>query len=442
MRKKPSKPLGIAMLATAMLAAAGCSGGSTGTGGEAKAPADPKDVSGTITVLTHRTDLVQSGAMKKYAAEFNRTYPEVKVKFEGITDYEGEVKIRMNTENYGDVLMIPGVIAKNDYPKFFAPLGDTSDLKKKYRFTDKTDVRGKTYGVASFGTVNGFLYNKAVWKKAGVTAWPTTPVELLDDLKAVKARTDSVPYYTNFKDGWPLSSPWSNSIGSVSCDARANDRLATDKKPWAEGSDLNVIDTLLYDIVHDKYAEQDPTTTNWENSKNLLAKGRISSMLLGSWAITQMRDAAKKAGENPDDIGFMPFPVQKEGRFCATLLSDYQQAVNIHSEHKAAARAWIDWFTEKSGYAAKEGAVSALRSAPMPATLKPYEDNDVRYIERSEAKTGEVNAIDNAAEIGLGKPDYRQKLVDLARGAQKGSLQGYFAELDERWGDALATAGG
>ena len=35
MRKKPSKPLGIAMLATAMLAAAGCSGGSTGTGGEA-----------------------------------------------------------------------------------------------------------------------------------------------------------------------------------------------------------------------------------------------------------------------------------------------------------------------------------------------------------------------------------------------------------------------
>ncbi len=38
-------------------------------------------------------------------------------------------------------------------------------------------------------------------------------------------------------------------------------------------------------------------------------------------------------------------------------------------------------------------------------------------MERSEAKTGQVNAIDDAAEIGLNKPDYRQKLVDTARGA-------------------------
>lgn len=29
-------------------------------------------------------------------------------------------------------------------------------------------------------------------------------------------------------------------------------------------------------------------------------------MQLGSWAITQMRDAARKAGKNPDDIDYMP----------------------------------------------------------------------------------------------------------------------------------------
>ena len=39
-----------------------------------------------------------------------------------ITDYEGEVKIRMNSDEYGDVLLIPQVVAKADYPKFFAPL--------------------------------------------------------------------------------------------------------------------------------------------------------------------------------------------------------------------------------------------------------------------------------------------------------------------------------
>jgi raffinose/stachyose/melibiose transport system substrate-binding protein len=437
------KMLSTALLsATAMLAVAGCGGGGTPGGNEtAAAPPDPRSVSGTIKVLTHRTDLQQDGTLKRYAAEFRKKYPKVKVEFEGITDYEGEVKIRMNTDKYGDVLMIPGAVSKGDYPKFFAPLGDTATLEDTYRFTDKTDVGGRTYGIATFGTANGFVYNKALWKKAGITEWPASPDEFLTGLRAVGEKTGAVPYYTNFKDGWPLSSPWTNSVGSVSCDSKASDALAGTDAPWAKGTDLATIDTLLYDIVHDGLSEKDPTTTNWESSKTLLAKGRISSMLLGSWAITQMRDAATKAGQNPDDIGFMPFPVQKDGRFCATLVSDYQQAVNIHSAHKAAARAWIDWFTQKSGYAAASGAVSALRAAPIPETLKDYTDNDVKMVERSEAKTAEVNAVDNASEIGLNKQDYRQKLVDLARGAQKGSLQDYFAELNKRWAQARKTAG-
>ncbi|MER7170628.1 ABC transporter substrate-binding protein [Streptomyces mesophilus] len=435
------KPLSAVLLATALLTVAGCGGGGASSGEAATAPSDPGKVSGTITVLTNRTDLVQDGTMGKYAAEFKKTYPKVTVKFQGITDYEGEVKIRMNTENYGDVLLIPSVIAKGDYPKFFAPLGDTEDMAGKYRFTGKTDVKGKTYGIANFGTVNGLVYNKKVWEQAGITDWPTTPDEFLTDLRAVKEKTGATPYYTNFKDGWPLSSPWTNSVGSVSCDTKASDALASADKPWADGSDLNVVDTLLHDIVHNKLSEKDPTTTNWETSKTDLAKGKISSMLLGSWAVNQMRDAAEKAGGNPDDIGFMPFPAQKDGKYCATLLSDYQLAVNTHSEHKEAARAWIDWFTEKSGFAAKEGGVSALKAMDLPDVLKPYQDNDVSLIERSEAKTEQVNAIDNASEIGLAKQDYRQKLIDIARGAQEGSLQDYLDELDLRWAEAAATVG-
>ncbi|MEV6960674.1 ABC transporter substrate-binding protein [Streptomyces sp. NPDC051207] len=428
------------LVATAILTAAGCSGQGTASGETAKAPAEPGDVSGTIKVLTHRTDLVQNGTMDKYAAEFRKIYPTVKVEFEALTDYEGEVKIRMNTEDYGDVLMIPGVVAKNDYPKFFAPLGSSADLGGKYRFSDKTDVGGKVYGIAQFGTANGFVYNKAVWKKAGITDWPTTPAEFLRDLAAIKSKTDSVPYYTNFKDGWPLTA-WSNNVGTVTCDGKANDKLAGAVSPWKRGSELHVIDSLLHDVVKGGLSEKDPSTTNWESSKGLIARGKIATMHLGSWAITQMRDAAQKAGTDPDDIGFMPFPTQEHGTFCATLASDYQQAVNIHSDHKSAARAWIDWFTLKSGYSQKEGAVPTLKSAPMPDTLQDFVDNDVRFVERSEAKTGEVNAIDNAAEIGLNKPDYRQKLVDIARGAQKGSLDAYLADLDKRWNEAARTVG-
>lgn len=435
-----TKTLTGVLLAVAALAVTGCSGGGAPSTEMATAPADPGTATGSITVLTQRTDLVQSGAMDAYAAEFNKIYPKVGVKFEALTDYEGEVKIRMNTEDYGDVLMIPASVAKNDYPKFFAPLGPSIKMADKYRFNDKSTVGDKVYGIAQFGTANGFVYNKALWKKAGITAWPTTSDEFLADLKAIRAKTGAIPYYTNFKDGWPLVQ-WTTNIGSVTCDEDATNKLAGPVSPWKSGSELQVIDTLLYDIVEGGLSEKDPSTTNWEASKTKLAKGEIGSMMVGSWSITQMREAAEKAGGNPDDIGYMPLPVLKGDGHCATLVSDYQQAVNIHSKHKEAARAWIDWFTEKSGYSAKEGAVPTLKSAPMPSTLKDFVDNDVIFTERSESDTGEVNEIDNAAEIGLNKPDYRQKLIDIARGAQKGSLDDYFAELDKRWDEAARTVG-
>lgn len=293
-------------------------------GEAANAPADPGKVSGEIKVLTHRTDLVQNGTMDTYTAEFNKVYPKVKVTFEAITDYEGEVKIRMNTDQYGDVLMIPNAIAKDDYPKFFASLGGEKQLAGKYRFIDKSAVGGKVYGVATVGNANGFVYNKAVWKKAGITDWPTTPARFLDDLEAIKARTGAVPYYTNFKDAWPLTSPWTGILGSVSCDPQASNKLVS-ADPWAKGSDLTVADTLLYDIVHGKLAEKDPSTTNWEASKGMIAKGDIATMLLGSWAITQMQDAAEKAGDQPGRhrVHAVPRPGRREvllrrlGRLCA-----------------------------------------------------------------------------------------------------------------------------
>lgn len=429
----------LAMASGALLLSACTGTGGSSKGAEAKAADDPSKVSGTITVLTHRTDLVQDGTMKRYAAEFNKAYPKVKVEFDAITDYEGEVKIRMNTENYGDVLMIPAVIEKKDYPRFFASLGTQAERSKTYRFTDYTTVDGKVYGQSPLGAVPGFIYNKKVWQEAGITDWPTTPAEFLDDLKAVKSKTDAIPYYTNFKDMWPLTQ-WTQVNGSVSCDEQATTKLA-EGDPWAEGADVRTADTLLYDIVHEGLVEKDPTTTNWEASKPKLAKGEIATMWLGSWAVIQMQGAAKQAGTNPDDIGLMPFPVQRNGTFCAVAQPDYNQAVNIHSEHKEAARAWLDWFTDKSGYAADNLALSPLRSAPLPPVMKPYEEAGVKILDLDDTKGAVVKSIDNQSEIGIYKPDYRQDLVDLARGATKGGLDDFLNDLGEKWTQTQQSLG-
>lgn len=215
-----TKTLAGALLAIATLTVTGCSGGGAPSTETAEAPTDPGKATGTITVLTQRTDLVQSGAMDAYATEFNKIYPKVKVKFEGLTDYEGEVKIRMNTEDYGDVLMIPAAVSKNDYPKFFAPLGSSIEMSDKYRFSDKTAVGSKVYGIAQFGTANGFVYNKALWKKAGITAWPDSPEEFLAGLKAIRSKTGATP-----------TTPTSRTAGRWSSGAATSARPRAVKKP-------------------------------------------------------------------------------------------------------------------------------------------------------------------------------------------------------------------
>ncbi|MFD0263446.1 ABC transporter substrate-binding protein [Kitasatospora indigofera] len=428
----------VAAIAAVALAATGC--GSTKKAVDfAYPPADPNAVAGDITVLTQRTDLVAGGVLDGYAAQFERVYPKVRVHFEGITDYEGEVRRRLGTKSYGDVLMIPASLPQSDYPAYFAPLGPGAAVGSRYRFADRATVGGKAYGMAESGSANGFVYNRAVWARAGITDWPASPAEFLADLQRIKDRTGAIPYYTNYKDAWPLTG-WSNNVGSVGCDPRATAELSVSDTPWSAGSDLNVIDTLLHDIVARGLAEKDPTSTDWERSKTLLAKGDVAAMQLGSWAVAQMQDAARKAGSDPAAIGFLPFPVQKDGVFCTVVVSGYQQAISLHSGNKAAARAWIDWFTDKSGAAAREGAVPTLAAAPLPAVLKPFADKGVKFLDRSEADTAQVDAIDGLAGIGLNRPDYRKKLIDIARGAQPGSTAAFFADLDRRWGEAALRA--
>jgi len=426
MRKRIVAGMVAALLSAVSLA--GC-GGSDDDGSGAP--------SGEITVLTNRTDIIDT-VFQDYKKKFEAKYPDVTVKFEAITDYEGEVRIRMNSPDYGDVLLIPNSVTADQLPSFFEPLGSVDDLKKKYRFVSSEQAyQGQVYGVAITGNAQGFVYNKRIWAQAGITQPPKTPAEFLAALRAIKSTTSAIPLYTNYKDGWPLTQ-WEYDRGAVTADPDALRKLTEDDSPWAPGREHFVIDSLLYDAVRGKLTEPDPTTTNWEASKTDLATGKIATMRLGSWAISQIQGLAK----TPADIGYLPFPTQVDGAFHSVILGDYKNAVNINSEHKAAARAWVTWFADESGYAVDQGGISPVISDAMPKTLADFETAGVKYLELNplpKGKEGLDMRIDAAAEIGLLDQKYRQRLVDAARGARKESKEAIFSDLDERWAEARKT---
>ncbi len=399
-------------------------------------------IGGTITVLTNRTDVVGT-TFKDYAAQFEKKYPGTHVKFEAVANYETDVTTRLSSGNYGDVLLIPNTVSKAQLPQFFEPFGTVADLKSKYRFLQEEAYKGNAYGIATFATTVGVIYNKAVWSSAGITSNPTSPDQFLADLKLIKQKTSAIPYYTNYAAGWPLSN-WEKTLGMLGNTDEMN-KMTQTNAPWTAGQYHYIADGLLYDIVHDGLSESDPTTTNWELSKGLIGSGKIGSMVLGSWALAQMQDAAVKAGKPASDIGFMPFPYNVNGKQYGNLQGDYKMGISIHSANKATARAWVDWFTKYSGYPETVGGISPLVGSTNPASLKEFSAAGVTLIEQNPAPTGKENllaAISKGAQIDLTGGLYRQKLVDIARGAASGDKASYFAQLNKQWAAARAKVGG
>ena len=69
-------------------------------------------------------------------------------------------------------------------------------------------------------------------------------------------------------------------------------------KDPGDGTHAYNVYKILYDAVADGLTEDDYSTTDWETSKNKLNSGDIATMVLGSWAVSQIQSA----GDNAKDV--------------------------------------------------------------------------------------------------------------------------------------------
>ena len=84
---------------------------------------DYQDITASIKVLTNRTDIVDT-VYKGYADEFMKVYPNITVTYEGITDYEESLNLRLTNGDWGDLCFIPTSVNKNELSSYFTVLGD------------------------------------------------------------------------------------------------------------------------------------------------------------------------------------------------------------------------------------------------------------------------------------------------------------------------------
>ena len=403
----------------------------------------------SFTILNHRTDLDQSGDWKKlYVDPFQAKYPGIKaIKTESITDYHNIVKTRLNTTDYGDVLVIPNGVTASEYPNFFEPLGhgrrpqDQVPVHRGDRQLRRQGLRHRhqrqrqRHPLQQEG-LRGGRHHRLAQDARRVHRRPAG-----DQGQGARASTRCTRT-TRTAGRCPSGS---RTRRSRSLTRTSRPRWPTTPRRGTPGKGQYIIDKLLYDVVKAGLNEKDPTTTDWEPSKQLVATGKIGAMALGSWAISQMQGVAKTAGADPADIGYMPFPNQVDGKFQSTVGGDLRLAINKNTKCMDAAKAWVSYFIDESGYAANEDGIPTVASrGAAPDWFKAFQDAGVNLFAENPPPAGEEGLRDNIAkeaEIDIWGNVYRQALVDDARGQTDDGMDKIFADLNKKWADGQDRAG-
>ena len=401
----------------------------------------------TLVVYTNRSDRITDGTYKKLTEQFEKAN-NCKVEYKNEKDYEGDMGEKITSGgDYGDVLAIPGAINTKNMSEYLEPLGTYEQLSKRYRWVDqKMTDDGTVYGLATGGSVTGLLYNKKVWTNAGYTEeldnLPKTPEEFIKALKAVKQKnTDCCPLRTDFGESW-LAGKWNDWVLSASGDPSYNQNIVKNKEDiFGKDSYYYKVYKCMFDVFSDKsLIETNPMETGvWERSKTAIAEGKVGCMVLGSWAVTQIEELA---GDNKDDIGFMPVPfTAPDGKQYSQTTPDYFLGVNKNSNKKELAKAYITWFIENSGAPENEGMLSSALGKPLPDSISTW-GNKIVFFDEAEATEGYdgVFAEINSQSIQTDNNEKESFKMRMAKAAFDGKgeedFQAICDEMNQKWNEA------
>lgn len=446
MKNKKLLSLGLAVSMVFTMTGCGSNGGDGGSSSskntevptidKIKLGEDYKDLKADITILTDRTDIVDT-TYKGYAEKFKETYPNINVTYEAITDYAESVTLRLTNGDWGDICFIPDSVEKSEFSNYFIPLGDHSVLNNTYNFVTEKTYDGKVYGIPNGGTAGGVAYNKRIWKEAGITELPKTPDEFIKDLQLINDKTDAIPLYTNFSAGWTMGA-WNDYVGIASNGDPdyKNNKLLHQKDPFTkneENSGPYAVFYTLYEAVKQKLVEEDPASSDWESSKTRINDGEIATMVLGSWCVNQFKDA----GGHPEDIGYMPFPITIGDKQAAASGGQYAYAINnkASADNQIAAMVYVKWLLEESPIFDDEGSIPALKGKELPESLSEFDG--VELLSDNAPAEGEESLFDdirNTAEVLSG--DYPVTEVLEAALYGKKSLDDLMKEWNQKWTSA------
>lgn len=388
----------------------------SGCGGDS----DGGSSSGTTTVewwnisTTQPTKTVWAGLAKKFEAQ----NPKVKIKIVQLENdaYKSKMTALTASGKLPDVFHTwgGGVLKQQVEAGLVEDLTDRTKSwadgllavsKQPYLLDDKL------YGIPFDIGMIGFWYNKALFKKAGISAPPTTWSAFLDAVRKLRS-AGITPLALAGKESWTGMYYWAYlAMRTAGVDAL---QKADEKKDFSDAGFVQA-GQHLKDLVGLHPFQKGFLGAAYSSPTGQAAtvgNGRAAMELMGQWAPVVEADAGKGLGAG---LGFFPFPEVEGG---AGKITEVFGGGGGHALRKGAPQAAVDFLKFFASESTDRELVKKTGVLPVvPAAESALSDPDLKAVQaRLKSATGFQLYLDQAYAPALG-----QQVNDSVAGLIAGS---------------------
>jgi raffinose/stachyose/melibiose transport system substrate-binding protein len=280
----------ILLLCISMLLVLGIMAGCTSnnktenTGGNADSGSGENEEVVTLNMFQFKVEIADQ--LQAMIAEFEKEHPNIKVKLEtvgGGADYGAALKAKFASGEEPDIFNNGGFKELELWKEHLADLSNEPWAEHVLPIgkVPTTDADGKLYGMPVNLEGYGFVYNKDLFEKAGITETPKT----LSELKAAAQKLEDAgikAFSAGYGEWWVIGQHLMNIPFAQQEDPAAfieglNDGSASfvDNEQFKQFKE--VIDTEI------KYANGNPLTTDYNTQVTLFASGETAMLQQGNW---------------------------------------------------------------------------------------------------------------------------------------------------------------
>ncbi|NLQ16993.1 extracellular solute-binding protein [Marinomonas sp. M1K-6] len=224
---------------------------------------------------------------------------------------------------------------------------EMEDVKSK--FSDVSfnafNYQGKQYGLPYMVSQVGFWYNKSLFQQAGVDAdQVVTWDDFLGAIKKLQA-AGITPITTAGGDKWPVQFYWA--LLTMRQAGQQGIQDAIDKKePAFAGEDFIKAGEELKRLVDLKPFQSGHLAASFGDSSGNFGDGKSAMQLMGDWNyLFQAQQSISGKGVGDDNLGWMNFPVLKDGKGKATDTLGGIAGWVLTSEASPEAVQWLKYFS-------------------------------------------------------------------------------------------------